>query len=78
MVHQDANNGNLSHKDEGNKKPTPSPRMKKKQRREQFLQEHKQQGKMVLALAKNTFEHEKSSIEPQVEKILLLNHIKFF
>ena len=78
MVHQDTNKGNLSHKDEGNKKPTPSPRMKKKQRREQFLQEHKQQGKMVLALAKNTFEHEKSSIEPQVEKILLLNHIKFF
>ena len=32
--------------------PTPSPRIKKRLRREQFLQEHKQMGKEVLALAK--------------------------
>ena len=36
--------------------PTPSPRLKKKQRREQFLQEHKQFGKNVLAIAKTNLE----------------------
>ena len=34
--------------------PTPSPRIKKRLRREQFLQEHKQMGKEVLALAKTS------------------------
>ena len=34
--------------------PTPSPRIKKRLRRDQFLQEHKQMGKEVLALAKTT------------------------
>ena len=43
------------------KMPTPSPRLKKKQRREQILQEHKQLGKMVLAIAKNNFEPDNSS-----------------
>ena len=39
--------------------PTPSPRNKKKQRREQILQEHKQLGnKIVTALARNHFEPE--------------------
>ena len=43
----------------GNKMmPTPSPRLKKKQRREQFLQEHKQFGKNVLAIAKNNLEQD--------------------
>ena len=43
--------------------PTPSPRLKKKQRREQILQEHKQLGKMVLAscLAKSQFEQHQES-----------------
>ena len=34
--------------------PTPSPRIKKRLRREQFLQEHKQMGKEVLALTKTS------------------------
>ena len=39
--------------------PTPSPRNKKKQRREQILQEHKQLGnRIVTALARNHFEPE--------------------
>ena len=38
--------------------PTPSPRLKKKQRREQFLQEHKQFGKNVLAIAKTNLEQD--------------------
>ena len=36
--------------------PTPSPRMKKRTRREQFLQEHKEMGKMVLKMAKSTID----------------------
>ena len=32
--------------------PTPSPRIKKKLRREQFLEEHKKIGKLVLSMAK--------------------------
>ena len=41
--------------------PTPSPRNKKRQRREQILQEHKQLGnKIVLALAKTNFEPEQN------------------
>ena len=39
--------------------PTPSPRNKKKQRREQILAEHKQLGnRIVTALARNHFESE--------------------
>ena len=38
--------------------PTPSPRLKKKQRREQFLQEHKQFGKNMLAIAKTNLEQD--------------------
>merc|ERR1712106_608413 len=34
--------------------PTPSPRIKKRIRREQFLQEHKEMGKSVLKMAKST------------------------
>ena len=51
--------------------PTPSPRNKKRQRREQILQEHKQLGnKIVLALAKTNFEPEHSmEISDQVETI---------
>ena len=37
---------------ETNITPTPSPRIKRRLRREQFLQEHKQMGKVVLAMAK--------------------------
>ena len=37
---------------ETNITPTPSPRIKKRLRREQFLQKHKQMGKEVHALAK--------------------------
>ena len=43
---------------ENNMMPTPSPRLKKKQRREQFLQEHKQFGKNVLAIAKNNLDQD--------------------
>ena len=51
--------------------PTPSPRLKKKQRREQFLQEHKQFGKNVLAIAKNNLDQD--PVEDQfVDKLQVL------
>ena len=63
--------------------PTPSPRNKKRQRREQILQEHKQLGnKIVLALAKTNFETEQNKeISDQVSDYhlpeLTNNHLLF-
>ena len=48
---------------ETNITPTPSPRIKKRLRREQFLQEHKQMGKIVLAMAKAPVSPEDISIK---------------
>ena len=48
----------ITQKSENKTMPTPSPRLKKKQRREQFLQEHKQFGKNVLAIAKNNLDQD--------------------
>ena len=53
----------ITQKSENKTMPTPSPRLKKKQRREQFLQEHKQFGKNVLAIAKTNLEQD--SVEDQ-------------
>ena len=60
--------------------PTPSPRMKKKQRREQILQEHKQLGKIVLAsFAKNSFEQPlNNNTEVQIIFIFGVDIIHFF
>ena len=52
--------------------PTPSPRLKKKQRREQILQEHKQLGKMVLAKVKNNIDQDQSRVEDQKVRHLFL------
>ena len=58
--------------------PTPSPRLKKKQRREQMLQEHKQLGKTVLAIAKNNFEPDQSSHDnSQVNIQILISSFKY-
>ena len=51
--------------------PTPSPRIKKRIRREQFLQEHKEMGKLVLKMAKSTVSNQEI-VGKQEEK--LVNH----
>ena len=57
-MQESLSNKQKSNKTENNKlfdtniTPTPSPRINKRLRREQFLQEHKEMGKSVLAMAK--------------------------
>ena len=51
--------------------PTPSPRIKKRMRREQFLQEHKECGKLVLKKANSTVSNQEIE-RKQEEK--LMNH----
>ena len=53
--------------------PTPSPRIKKRLRREQFLQEHKQMGKEVLALAKTSTNKDLSiGNDPVLHQVILI------
>ena len=66
----------ITQKSENKTMPTPSPRLKKKQRREQFLQEHKQFGKNVLAIAKTNLEQD--SVEDQFVDKSKVGIFKYF